>query len=170
MAAASTIIGIIGVVIAAAGAATSAVRANQQADAQQKAFEYNAAVERNNAILAKRESGFQADRIRKRNRILLSRQKATYAKGGVALDGTPEDVIFDSAIEGELDALAALYTGDVRSLSAKQEAERQTARASAVENARAMTMSSGILSGAASTASAASNVAYRIEYRGNPDI
>jgi hypothetical protein len=170
MAAASTVIGIIGVTIAAAGAAASVVQGQQAADAQEKALEYNAAVQRNNAVSARQESTFAADRIRKRNRLLISKQKATYAKGGVLIDGTPEDVIFDSEIEGELDALAALYSGDMRALSAAQDAQLSDAKARAIDNSRGLSTANSILGSTGQIASASANIASQIEARDKPTI
>lgn len=165
MAAVSSIIAATGLAVAAAGVGVSVIGQREQSKAAKKAAEFNAAVERNNSIIAQQEGQFAADRIRKRNRLLLSRQRASYAKGGVTLDATPEDVITDSAIEGELDALAALYTGDVRATSAQARSELASARADAIGSSIPYNTASTILTGTGSIATSGGNLAARIENR-----
>jgi hypothetical protein len=96
----------------------AAITANAQYQANIAAT--NAAIAHNNAItaenqaLAQREQAkYNAEKIRQRNRRLLGQQTAGYAKAGVDLAGSPEDVIYDSAVQGELEALMAIYAGDI---------------------------------------------------------
>lgn len=88
---------------------------------------YDAAVAKNTGIVyenaaiasmqdakrARHESQYEADRIRDRNKRLRGAQVVRVAKSGIMLEGSPSDVIYDSAVQGELDALAAEYIGDV---------------------------------------------------------
>lgn len=92
-----------------------------------KAGEYNAAIAGNNAVIlenaaivsmqdaqrSRQQSQYEADRIRDINKRFKGRQIAAIAKSGILLEGTPSDVIFDSAIQGELDALASEYIGNI---------------------------------------------------------
>lgn len=73
----------------------------------------NAKLAEDNATLSREQSINDADRIRQINRRLVGAQKAAYAKSGVTLEGTPDDVIYDSSLQGELDALLTSYKGDI---------------------------------------------------------
>lgn len=96
----------------------AAITANAQYQASiastNAAIAHNAAVAAENAAISQREQAkYNAEKIRQRNRRLLGQQTAGYAKAGVDLAGSPEDVIYDSALQGEMDALMAIYTGDM---------------------------------------------------------
>lgn len=108
---------IIAAVAAVAGATMSAVAAKQQGEAQEQAAKYNAAVAENDAIAAQNAAAYEARQIRRKNLLRLGAQRADVAKSGVSLDAGSsfDDVMFDSAVQGELEAQAALYTGMVRS-------------------------------------------------------
>lgn len=101
--------------VAAAGTAVAVHGQIEQAEAAEKAGKYNEAVARNNAQAAADQARFESERIRKRNMVILGRQKAAIAKAGILDTGSTLDVFFDSAVEGELDRMAALYSGDLRS-------------------------------------------------------
>lgn len=120
-----------GIAIAAtlASAAVSAVGAVQQGRAQARSDDFNAAVARNNAIAAqqnalaaRQQAALEAQRTRRGTVRALGAQTAAFAKSGVQITGSAQDIMFDSAIEGEMDALLQLYRGDI---GARQ--ERQTA-------------------------------------------
>lgn len=73
----------------------------------------NSRLAEENAALSREQSITDADRIRQINRRLVGSQKAAYAKSGVTLEGTPDDVIYDSSLQGEMDALLTQYKGDI---------------------------------------------------------
>jgi len=81
----------------------------------------NSELARNNAIAAEQSAQaarstaqYRADRLRERNHRLGGAQRARIAKSGVDIEGgTAQDVMYDSAVQGELDALSAIYTGNV---------------------------------------------------------
>lgn len=105
---------IAGTLAAMAGTGVAVASSIEQAEAAEKAGKYNEAVAENNAQAAADQARFESERIRKRNMIILGRQKAAIAKSGILDAGSTIDVFMDSATEGELDRLAALYGGDVR--------------------------------------------------------
>jgi hypothetical protein len=111
----ATTVAVISAVAAIAGTAVSVAGSIEQAEAAEKAGKFNEAVARNNAQAAADQARFEADRIRKRNTILLGRQKALYAKAGILDSGSTLDVFMDSATEGELEAMSALYVGSIQS-------------------------------------------------------
>lgn len=102
------------IAIAATAASTYAAYESQRqaSKGRQRAAEYNAAVARNEVISARQQAMFRADRIRERNRRVLASQRAALARSGVSLSGSAADLAYDSAIQGELDALATIYVGE----------------------------------------------------------
>lgn len=114
---AAIVASVVAATAALAGGATAAVSAIQQGKAQEEASKYNAEVAQNDAIAAQNAAAAQARQIRRQNLLRLGAQRADIAKSGVSLDAGSsfDDVIYDSAIQGELEAQSALYTGLVRS-------------------------------------------------------
>ena len=106
---------------AIASGAMAAVSAKQQGDAAEEAAKYNAAVAQNDAVAAQNAAAYEARQIRRKNLLRLGMQRAEAGKTGVSLDAGSsfDDVMFDTAIQGELEAQAALYTGAVRSQAAR---------------------------------------------------
>jgi hypothetical protein len=121
----TTLIAIAAVSTAASLAATGvAVHGQiQQGKAQKQIADYNAKVARNNAIAARQQAQFEADRIRDKARRLAGSQRAAFSKSGIELSGSVNDVMFDSAIELELDALSAIYKGEVAGNNQTAQAE-----------------------------------------------
>lgn len=97
--------------VAIAGAGVSAYSSIQSGKAAEESGKYNAAVERNNAKMAQDRANYEADRLRKRNMLIRGKQRAAFAKSGVEISGSADDVIFDTELEGALDIQAAKYAG-----------------------------------------------------------
>jgi hypothetical protein len=141
-------------VAAVASAAVSASAAKTQGDNAQKIADYNAAIDRNNALVAAQQSQYEADRIRSRNRRIMGSQQAAYAHSGVDINsGSPNDVASDSGIQGEMDALTALYTGKIQASRQLAEADLQTARGQAAQSAAGYAQAGAILGGVSSVGS-----------------
>lgn len=149
--------------IAAAGAAAGAYSSVQAADQQEKASKYNAAVDRNNALNASRAAKYQADRIAKRNRLIAGKQRAGYAKAGIDLSGSAEDVMMDSAIEGELDRQVALYSGLTAAQSNEARARLSEFEGSSAKRAGYVRAGASVLGGASQGAGIYTN------YRNNQE-
>mgnify|MGYP003342798234 CR=1 FL=1 len=105
---------------AIASGAMAAVSAKQQGDAAEEAAKYNNAVAQNDAIAAQNAAAFEARQIRRKNLLRMGAQRAAIGQSGVSLDAGSsfDDVMFDSAIQGELEAQAAIYSGAMKSQSA----------------------------------------------------
>jgi hypothetical protein len=56
-------------------------------------------------------ASLEAAQVRRENLLRLGTQRASTAKSGVLIDGSAGDTIYDSAIQGELEALSVLYSG-----------------------------------------------------------
>lgn len=89
----------------------SQVQAGEAADDAAKA---NAQTERNNAIAAQQQAALEAGQIRRKNLLRLGTQRANAGKSGVLIDDSAADVIYDTAIQGELESLSALYSGSTQ--------------------------------------------------------
>ncbi len=110
-------------VSAVSGSAVSAYGMYQQGQAAKKSAAYNAAIQRNQAIAARQKADFDARRKRSEVETLLARQRSGFAKGGVALEGTPLEVLEATAEAGELDAQAIIYGGEVGATGYESQAE-----------------------------------------------
>jgi len=101
-----------------AGVTTSVV----QMQAQDDQAKNNAAIQRGQALQAQQEAAYAAAQIRRRNLQVLGSQRAQVAKSGLEISGSATDVINDSAVQGEMDAMAALYSGKTQSALAMSRA------------------------------------------------
>ena len=103
--------------MATAGAQASAIRG--RASYESTLHDMNANISARNAMIAEQDAQSAQDRTRsevaqadRRTRLLAGAQRAGYAKAGVTIEGTPADVMFDSALQGELEELSTLYIGN----------------------------------------------------------
>lgn len=106
-----TIVGYVGTAASVAGTVVSAWSSIEAGKQQQKAAEYNAAQQFILGIQEKARRELEARRHREQALRLLSRQKSLYLKAGVAMEGTPLEVIGQTAAEAEMDALIIEKTG-----------------------------------------------------------
>ena len=90
------------VAMEAASQVQQGIAANQQA-------KYNAQVAEQRAEAARKASEIAKYQIERRKRRMLSRQKALYAKAGVTLEGSPLEVLADTASQFELDKAISNY-------------------------------------------------------------
>lgn len=85
--------------------------AGQAAD---KVGRYNAAMDMQNARLEEEQAVVGEDQQRRMSYKALSAIKAGYGAAGVTLEGSPLDVLEESATNAELDALMVRHGGAVR--------------------------------------------------------
>lgn len=151
----------------AVGTAASIYGQVQAGKAAQGQANYQAAVARNNAIIAERNAADAEKRgeiaeTRQRQQVaqLAGRQRATLAGNGVVIDeGSALDITTDTAGFGELDALTVRNNADREAYRARVEganfqadAGLYDARGSAAASAGMMNGFSSLLSGAGSVA------------------
>lgn len=103
----------ISLALTAVGTGVAVAGSLEQAEVAEKAGKFNEAVANNQAKAEQDRAQFEAARLRKRNLVLLGKQRAGFAKSGVNLGGSALDVIYDSELEGQLDVLNSLYSGAV---------------------------------------------------------
>jgi predicted ATPase len=106
----------VGTAAALAGTAISGVSAIasgfQQSAAlkeQAKGARYNQAVAEMNAEAARKAAAFAEEQARKKTARLLGTQQAGFAKAGVAMEGTPLEVMAETAAQEEENTLALRY-------------------------------------------------------------
>lgn len=109
---ASTIIAGASLAFTAAGTAMQVMGQAQQAQSQQAMYGYQAAVGRNNqsaansmAVDAETRGKAEEQRRRTRTSLLMGTQQAALASQGTDLEGSPTDILGDTAAAGEVDAL-----------------------------------------------------------------
>jgi hypothetical protein len=160
---------IVGVVAAVAATAVSVVSAQRQGQAAKEAGKFNAKVAANNAKAAEQAAAYEAAQIRRKNLLRLGSQRAIGAKSGVALDsgGSLDDVIMDSSIQGELDAQAALYAGQVRATREKAAGQLSIFEGEQAESAANMQSAGAIIGGLGGVAGSLGNYASN-SARNNP--
>ena len=93
---------------------------NAQAALQQG--EAQAQLAEKQALASRLQADAEAISIRRQNQRVQGTQRVSYLKSGVTLSGSAADVIYDSAIEGELDALNAQYRGRMASQYSRDQA------------------------------------------------
>jgi hypothetical protein len=141
------------VLILSAIAASTAVTAYgqyQAGQAQEKAYQYNAQIQEQNAKVAQDKAAYEAEKQAQRVRRLTATQRAAYAASGVTQSGSALDLQEDSVIQGEMDRLAVLYGGNVEAANARSEAELSRFQGKAAAHSATTAAFGTILGGGAS--------------------
>jgi len=138
-------------IFAALAAIASATGARQSAKAQEQAANYNTQLNKQNAETTAQQASFDADLIREKNKRILGAQRAAYSASGIDPDSaTAMDVQDDSATQGELDALVAIYTGRTSSTSYMDRARLSSMEARNAKTAGKIGVTTSLLGGASS--------------------
>jgi len=102
---------VIAVALAAVGTGVAAYGAVEQGNQAKEASKRTQQAENANAQAAMQQASLEAAQIRRKNLLRLGEQRAVAAKSGVLINDSAGDVIYDTSIQGELEAQAALYSG-----------------------------------------------------------
>jgi hypothetical protein len=138
--------------LSAVGAGVSAYGAYQQGKSQEAIANYNAALERNRAIQAQQDAKAAAAAQRREKDILTKRQRALYAKAGVTNEGTPLEVMIDTAQQMELEALEIERGGDIMASQHRSQAVIDTYSGKAAKRGAMYSAGATLLQGAGSIA------------------
>lgn len=135
----------------------------QESKAASQAAKFNAQVASNNQVLAERQQKDALERgkedelnLRRQVAGLKGTQRAAFGASGVALDsGSPADVLTDTAVLGELDALTVrqnaqreAYGYGIQATNFATEAAFQKSRAKSAKSMLPLTMATTIAGGA----------------------
>lgn len=155
--------------MAALGSIKQGQAQKAQYDAQANAAEYNATVARQNAQVAGAQANAQEEQQRRKFRSVQAEAIAGLAQTGTALDGSNADVLQQSALANELDALTIRYEGQMKSRGLLAQADLDTLSAQASRRAGKDARTAGYLNAGAqllsggSKAYGASRPSMRIE-------
>lgn len=139
------------------GGAVSAVGALAQGSAKQASDQQNANIAGYNQSVSLRNRGVvlsQAGADAKDSQLQLTRHlstiRAAYGASGLALEGSPTDVINDQAKEGSYDTTKILYKGEVQAAGYTDEANNYLMKQKLSQNAADSDMGIAELSAAGS--------------------
>ena len=90
---------------------------------QSRAAQYNADLARSRAAQEREVARIESNRQRAKVRRLLGAQRALYGASGVRIEGSPAEIMADTAAQGERDALLISYGGEIRARDAEKRAE-----------------------------------------------
>ena len=104
--------------------------AQAQAKSEAGLREYNAQIAEREAREAQEAAAYEEQKFRKGGERLKARQRALYAKAGVTFEGSPLDVMEQTAVELETDALMIRRGGQLgaRRLTAEAQLQRYAGR------------------------------------------
>lgn len=97
------------------GAAISAVGTIASAAAQSASYKAQAQYAERQSQMALQQGAYESGRMRDRTTRQIANMRAQYLSSGIALEGSPADVIADSATQASLDEQAVKYSAQVRS-------------------------------------------------------
>jgi len=136
------------IMIAATGAIVQAKAADSAAKAQANSSRYAAEVADNNAKIAQDQAKWDADGKDRDLRRILASNNAKTGGSGITGQGSPLEVQMDNVQEMEMDKLAVLYGGDVRSSNYEAEAAQNRQDAKNAKTAGKFAVGTSLLSGA----------------------
>jgi len=136
-----------GMVLTAIGTAVGAYSQYEQGRSQQKWSEYNAAIAERDAEFARQSAEYEAGLIRREKEKTLARQRALYSKAGVTLEGSPLELMAETAGEYEMDALMIERGGKLESQRYRSEAQLSRMKGSAARRAGYYGAGSTLLTG-----------------------
>lgn len=101
-------------VVGAIGTLSQAGAASATAQSQAQAAQYNATIERQRADAALQQADAQEEQSRRNSRKVIGAQRAALVENGIGLDsGTGSDLVQDSTLNAEMDALNIRYQGQL---------------------------------------------------------
>ena len=100
-----------------------------------EAGDYNADVARSNAAYALFESTANAAAQQRQSRQVIGEARAAYGASGVTVEGSPIDILEQSAKMAEIDRQNILYAGNLRSKGYSKTANLETSSGKNAQNA-----------------------------------
>lgn len=140
----------IAAIVAVAGLAVSVAGKVKEGQAQSDAAEYDAAKAASNAIVVRQQAAEDERVFRVENRKLISGMNANVGASGLSSEGSPEQVIGESAANGELDALKLRQAGEVKALGYQSDVNLDSMRAQAYSSGATLSAAGQLLGGAGS--------------------
>jgi hypothetical protein len=110
--------------IAAASSLFSGLSQSSAMRSQAAAADYNASIAQQQAASIRTAGNLEIERKRREGQRLLGRQEALYNKAGVTMEGTPLDVMAETAADLEFDELIRKYNIEIGASRAESEARQ----------------------------------------------
>lgn len=148
-----------------AATAVKAIGAIQQGSAAKAAGDYNASMLEQSAAVERQQTAAREDAKRRETRMVLGSQRAAFAQSGGGLGGSAADVMQQSAINAELDALTLRYEGDLRARGMQADATSERFAGKQAQRQGYFSAAGSILSGAGEYMGAQEDRRYREEQR-----
>jgi len=127
----------------------SAVGLLSAGQASYQAYEYNAKVAENEAVMARQAADIEEKRFRRRVQAMLGSTRAATAGSGLLLEGSAMEVLGENAAQSELDALAIRYAGTVGEVRARAQAATERLQGRAARTSSYWQAGGTLLTGAA---------------------
>ena len=140
----------VALIVLGASAAVGAGGALYAGEQQRKAASYSADVAEQAAVAARERAAYDEEMHRERIRKTLSTIRSLYGKSGVDMTGTPLLALEETAAQGEMDALAIRYGGDVAAAQKRSEAALYKMQGRAAQTSSYFQAGSTLLQGAGS--------------------
>jgi hypothetical protein len=139
------VLGLIGGVVSGIGAAMGA-------NAEAAGLEGQAKFKERQAIMEREAGGAKARQIQGQVDRTSGAQRAGFAANGIALSGSAEDVLIDSAEEGALDVATVRWNSALAADNLKYQAKMDRMNAKTARRSAPLAFLSPVISGAASFA------------------
>ncbi len=134
-------------ILKVAATAAAALSALSQASAASSQANYNAQVADRNAGVARDQAARDAEAQGRRARQVLGAARAGFGASGVTSEGSPLDVLMNSASNAEMDRQNILYKGELRAIGYSDTAALERSRAKAAEKEGLVGAASAIITG-----------------------
>ena len=137
----------------AIGTAFSVIGTLSQAQSASNAAKYNAKVAENNAISARQQGAAAEEAQRRRAEKQIGSMQAAYSASGVSMEGSPLDIMAESAGLAELDAQNIKYNYKLKELGYQNTADLERSSASNYQTQGMFSAASSLMKGVGSAMS-----------------
>lgn len=114
---------LVGTAVSAVGSISQSQNAAAASRYNAQISERNALIQQQNATLARQQAVSQSEIQRRQAAKQMGAMRAGYANSGVAMEGSPLDVLAASAASAELDTLNTIYNGELKARGFENDAQ-----------------------------------------------
>lgn len=129
------------------GSAVSAIGAIREGNAAADAANYNANAAAQNALYARQQAAEEEQQVRIMGRKTMGSMRAAYGASGVTMEGSPMDVLAESAAAMERDALNVRRAGERRAQGFEAESSMERRKAGYAKTQGYLGAAGSLLSG-----------------------
>lgn len=155
-----TVLAVGGVLLGAAGTTFGAISASQQAKSSAALANANAAAAERDATWAKEQARYNEDLARVHARKVRGSQRAGIGASGLDFSGSPLDLLEETAVQSEIEALAIRRQGEFATGSSQFSAAGSRLQANAYSKQAGTALTTGLISAGSQLASGIGGAAY----------